>query len=185
MSEYQRQNNNTNRSVEHDLEKDRNYFFIILILIAVYCFVGANSAKDDWTTFSFFSYLLKSLGDVPFLILIIGLVALYFLSIYIFIQKNSQNRIDIFEPDYAKNAVGIIIVAIFPLFFYISFPLCLLFMGFQLTDGFKLYSRYNKIPNSEEVLKDKFNFTPETSIDDIFAPEIKTSSKKREKITRI
>lgn len=181
MAEYKRQNNKANRSVDHDLEKDRNNFFIILILIAVYCYVGVNSAKNDWTTFSFFSYLLKSLGDVPFLIFIVGFIVLYFLSLYIFFQKNSQYRIDLSEPDHLKSSIGVIIVAIFPLFFFISFPLCLLFMGFQLTDGFKLYSKYNKIPTSEEVLKDKFNITPETSIDDIFAPEIKTSSKKRKK----
>ena len=131
-------NNKKSRTVEHDSEKSRNIFIIILILLLTYVFVNVNSDKNDWTTISFFSNLLKSVGDFSFIFLIVTFIFLYTLSIYIFIQKHSENRIDFSDSDTIQKTIGIAIASSFPLFLFISFPLCLLFTVFQLIDGLTL-----------------------------------------------
>ena len=161
-------NNKKSRTVEHDSEKSRNIFIIILILLLTYVFVNVNSDKNDWTTISFFSNLLKSVGDFSFIFLIVTFIFLYTLSIYIFIQKHSENRIDFSDSDTIQKTIGIAIASSFPLFLFISFPLCLLFTVFQLIDGFRLFSIYNKIPTSKQIEGNKIIINSNTSIDEIF-----------------
>ena len=134
------------------LKKNQETTITLVVLAIIYVFIAVNSDGHDLFELmtSFYSFLIKQLGDFFFLILAIITVFLYSFSLYVWFKKDESRKIDFDNPITLIAIPFILGFSVIIWSCYCTAPLCLLFMYLTLKDKEKVYNILLNLATSEE-----------------------------------